>query len=174
VLVVHNDHATKTSLKRPGNESDVRNLRRVFTQRRNCKLVELKNCGSDRILQVLKNQSELCKLFQGEKIWHDNFFQIKFAAVLWINCTCLLANEGKLLFIDDATLADPPELFYFFFLAHGYRKKYGEMILADENEHGSNAEGCSSYATREVWEALSTIQIIAEIPKILFFAVIIV
>jgi type III secretion system FlhB-like substrate exporter len=74
-------------------------------------------------------------------------------------------------FLVDESIADPPEVFYLFVLSHGRR---GGIILAEETVQGSNAEDCSLYTTKEVWEALSTIQILAECPKILFFAVIIV
>jgi hypothetical protein len=77
---------------------------------------------------------------------------------------------GKKYFLVDASISEPPEVFYLFVLSHGRREG---IILAEENVQGSNAEGYSSYTTNNVWEALSKIQMLANRPKIIFFAVII-
>jgi hypothetical protein len=63
ILLVHNDFSSKGEWERLGNEADVRNLKRVFKKRSNCKLAELKNCGKDEILGCLRSKEKLIDLF---------------------------------------------------------------------------------------------------------------
>jgi hypothetical protein len=63
VLVVHNSFKGVPNYERHGNEADVRNLRKVFSQDRNCRYAELANCASAEIVQTLGQWDKLLDLF---------------------------------------------------------------------------------------------------------------
>jgi hypothetical protein len=63
VLVVHNSFKGVPNYERQGNEADVRNLQKVFSQDRRCRYAELANCASAEIVQTLGQWEKLLDLF---------------------------------------------------------------------------------------------------------------
>jgi Caspase domain len=63
VLVVHNSFKGVPNYERHGNEADVRNLQKVFSQDRRCRYAELANCASAEILQTLGQWDKLLDHF---------------------------------------------------------------------------------------------------------------
>jgi hypothetical protein len=63
VLVIHNDFFGIDKFERSGNDADIRNLRRVFEDRKNCKFAEMKGRSSTEIVSTLQSEEKLAKLF---------------------------------------------------------------------------------------------------------------
>lgn len=63
VLVVHDSFKGVPNYERQGNEADVRNLWKVFSQDRRCRYAELANCASAEIVQTLGQWDKLLDLF---------------------------------------------------------------------------------------------------------------
>lgn len=135
VLVVHNNFKGVPNYERRGNEADVKNLRKVFSQDRNCRFAELENHGSSEIVQTLSRWDKLLELFTH---------------------------------LDESHLR--PLIFCVIILSHG---DSGGIILTDHTLVDAETEDnkFDSYLTSDVWNALASIDMLRDCPKILFFAV---
>jgi hypothetical protein len=159
VLVIHNDFLQVEGYERHGDDVDVKNLKRVFQTDRNCKFAELANCNKTQIIETLSNEEKLVQLYHPE---NDCKYLVKYTFSLY-----------KLVSHEDEDKFCKPELLYLFVLSHG---EAGGKILTDHFKITTTQQknfvfALETYTTSDVWNGLSSLDLLNSCTKLLFFAV---
>jgi hypothetical protein len=158
---VHNDFSDKGEWERLGNEVDVKNLRRVFEKRPNCKFAELKNCGKEEILRALRSDEQLTNLFHPDSTctisfwpWHRSLTQF------------LIPFSG------DA-LQCSPEALFFFILSHGQSAGVilTDKFKQDEESMSPEASNFETYTVKDIFNSLTASDLLKQSLKILLIGV---
>jgi hypothetical protein len=160
VLVVHNSFKGVANYERIGNDFDVSNLRRAFSTQRQCRFAELADCCSADILRALSEEQRFVQLFHPEDDCKSKEFRY------------MQLNYSPENFIEtiDEPLCCQPEVLLLFVLTHGEK---GGVILSDHLLQGCDQGNpkFDSYTTQNLWNGLSSLEVLHQIPKVMFLAV---
>jgi len=139
VLTAHFQFEKHKDDARLGNEKDVRRLKSTFTEKRNCKFLELASPTRRELLDKLENEADLCRDFQ--------------------------LQEGKMQNLSTHTVIiynliadDEPSVLMVFIMSHGDRNGviYTDHLLVNSDGHSTNTTTGSSESDAGCFSVPST------------------
>jgi len=144
------DFKEDAGLTRPGNDSDLRSLKKTFQEYRKCKYFELLSPTKKELLDNLEDEQKLRKQFD---------LQGKFASsnnvIVKTTCYFLVMLEN-----------DPDNVLFVFILSHG---ESNGVILTDHKDEGG--EKLETFTTTEILTRLKRVKIFKDNLKMVVFGV---